>query len=136
MSAPARDARGQSISVFVLLVMGALVLVAGLVVDGGQKVGAATLAESAAAAASRSAGNAAATQRLGGADATGAAVFAAKASLRGQPGVLGEVTVVDGVVTVRTTSTAPTVFLSVVGIDSVTGTGTAQADIVATGQTR
>ena len=67
---------------------------------------------------------------------TDGAVLAAKASLRRQPGVQGEVTVVDGVVTVRTTSTAPTVFLSVVGIDSVTGTGTAKADIVATGQTR
>jgi hypothetical protein len=136
MRRPVRDERGQSISVFVLLLMGALVLVAGLVVDGGQKISAAGLAESAAGGASRAAGNAAATEQLGGADPTGAAVLAAKAYLAGQPAVKGTVSLHRGVVRVTTTSTAPTVFLGVLGLDTVTGTGSAEANIVPTGRTR
>lgn len=131
-----RDERGQSVSLFVLLVLGALFLVAGLVIDGGQKVSAAGLAESAAAGASRAAGNAAATRQLGGADPAGEAVLAAKAYLAGQPGVRGSVRVGDGRVSVTTTVTADTVFLSVIGLHTVTGTGAAEADIVPTGRTR
>lgn len=131
-----RDERGQAVSVLVLLVLGALFMVAGLVIDGGQKVTAATRAEAAAAGASRAAGNAAATQRLGGAEPAGAAVLAAKAYLAGQPDVQGTVSLSNGVVTVTTTSQAPTLFLSVIGLATVTGTGRAQADIVPTGQTR
>ncbi len=65
------DERGQSVSVFVLLIMTALILTTGLVIDGGQKVRAASRAEAAAAGAARAAGNAAATQRLSGADPAG-----------------------------------------------------------------
>lgn len=131
-----RDQRGQTASLFVLVVLGALFLVAGLVIDGGQKVAASSLAESAAAGASRAAGNAAATEQLGGSDAAAAAVLAAKAYLAGQPDVRGSVRVHDGVVTVTTASSADTIFLSVVGLDTVTGTGSATADIVATGPGR
>jgi hypothetical protein len=63
-------------------------------------------------------------------------VLAAKAYLAGQPAVAGTVSVREGVVTVRTTSTTPTVFLAVIGLDSVTGTGAAEANIVPTGQAR
>lgn len=131
-----RDERGQSISLFVLLVMGALILVAGLVIDGGQKVAAASRAEAAAAGASRAAGNAAATRRLGGAEPAGAAVLAAKTYLAGDPTVEGSVSLREGVVRVETRSSAPTLFLSVVGLATVTGTGSAEAVIVPTGGAR
>jgi hypothetical protein len=136
MSTRRRDQRGQSVSVYVVLVAAALIMTTGLVVDGGQKVAASSRAESAAAGAARAAGNAAATQALAGSDSAGSAVTAAKAYLTGEPGVSGSVSIRDGVVTVRTESTAPTLFLSVIGIASVTANGMAEANIVATGQTR
>lgn len=136
MAARGRDERGQTTSLLVLVLMAALFGVAGLVIDGGQKVTAATAAESAAAGAARAAGNAAATQQLGGHDPAAAAVLAAKAYLAGQPSVRGSVSVSDGVVTVTTSSSADTIFLSVLGLDSVTGTGSAQAAVVPTGHTR
>ncbi|HEY0237648.1 MAG TPA: pilus assembly protein TadG-related protein [Friedmanniella sp.] len=130
------DERGLTVSVFVLLVLAALVAVAGLVIDGGQQVTAASEAEAAADGAARAAGNAAATQRLAGRDGAGAGVLAAKAYLAGQPGVTGSVSLSAGVVRVGTSATAPTLFLSAIGIDEVTGTGSASASIVPTGQER
>lgn len=128
--------RGQSVSVFVILVAAALLVTAGLVVDGGQKISASSTAESAAAGAARAAGNAAATQALAGTSSTGVAVTAAKAFLAGEQGVSGSVSVSAGVVTVRTESTAATIFLSAIGIDQVTARGFAEANIVATGASR
>jgi hypothetical protein len=133
---PAGDERGLSITPFVAVIFAALIMTVGLVVDGGQKVAAASRAETAASGASRAAGNAAATQELGARDPVAAAILAARTYLSGQPGVTGSVTVSSGVVTVRTTATEPTIFLTMVGIDTVTGTGLAQADIVPTGATR
>lgn len=131
-----RDERGLVVSVFVLLVLAALVATAGLVVDGGQRVTAASRAEAAADGAARAAGNAAATQRLAGRTGAGAAVLAAKTYLAGQPGVSGTVTLAGGAVRVETSATAPTLFLSTIGIDEVTGTGSASASVVPTGQER
>ena len=130
-----RSERGQSISLFALVIMGALITTTGLVIDGGQKVAATSRAESAAAGASRSAGNAAATQQLGGANPAGAAVLAAKAYLAGQPGVVGRVSISNGVVQV-TSAQEPTILLSIIGIRSVTGEGSARANIVPTGNSR
>jgi hypothetical protein len=132
----ARDERGQSISLFVLVIMSALIMTTGLVIDGGQKITATSRAESAAAGAGRAAGNAAATQQLGGEDATSAAVLAAKTYLAGQPGVHGTISVANGVVVVTTSTEEPTIFLSVIGIGSIVGRGSARANIVATGDSR
>lgn len=134
-AARTRDERGLSISPFVAVLFAALIMTIGLVVDGGQKVAAASRA-SAAAGASRAASNAAATQELGARDPVAAATLAARTYLAGQPGVTGQVTVADGVVTVTTRATEPTLFLSMIGIDAVTGTGSAQANLVPTGATR
>lgn len=131
-----RDERGQSVSVFVAVLTAALILTAGLVVDGGQKVAASSRAEGAAAGAARAAGNAAATQGLAGSDNAGSAALAAKAFLRSQPGVTGTVSVTAGLVKVETRSSATTIFLSVIGIDSVTASGSAEANVVATGHSR
>jgi hypothetical protein len=132
----AQDERGQSISLFVLVLMSALIITTGLVIDGGQKVTATSRAESAAAGASRAAGNAAATQQLGGGDASSAAVIAAKTYLAGQPGVEGTVSITNGAVVVATSAQEPTIFLSVIGIGSIVGHGSARANIVATGAAR
>lgn len=136
LSERARDERGQSISLFVLVIMGALIMTAGLVIDGGQKVAATSRAESAAAGASRAAGNAAATQQLGGADPASAAVIAAKTYLAGQPGVTGTVSISNGIIVVTTTADEPTILLSIIGIASVSGEGSARANIVPTGDSR
>jgi hypothetical protein len=130
------DERGQSISLFVLVIMGALIMTTGLVIDGGQKITATSRAESAAAGASRAAGNAAATQQLGGADPASAAVLAAKTYLAGQPGVEGTVSISNGVITITTGADVPTIFLSIIGISSVSGKGLARANIVPTGAPR
>jgi len=127
---------GAAVSVFVLLITTAMILTAGLVIDGGQKVSASSRAESSAAGAARAAGNAAATQDLAGNDNAGAAVTAAKAFLAGERDVTGSVSISAGVVTVRTETASPTIFLSVIGISEVRGVGYAQANIVATGQAR
>lgn len=132
----ARDERGQSISLFALVIMGALIMTTGLVIDGGQKVAATSRAESAAAGASRAAGNAAAMQQLGGADPASSAVLAAKTYLAGQPGVQGTVSVANGVVLVTTSAEQPTIFLSIIGIGSVSAQGSARASIVPTGDSR
>jgi hypothetical protein len=131
-----RDERGQSISLFTLVIMGALIMTTGLVIDGGQKVAATSRAESAAAGASRAAGNAAATQQLGGADPASSALLAARTYLAGQPGVQGTVSVTNGVVLVTTSAEQPTIFLSIIGIESVSAHGSAQANIVPTGDSR
>jgi hypothetical protein len=131
-----RDERGLSVSPFVAVIFAALIMTAGLVIDGGQKVAAASRAETAAAGASRAAGNAAATQELGAGDPVGAAIAAARNYLAGQPGVTGTVTVRAGVVEVRTEATEPTILLSMIGIEAVTGAGRAQANIVPTGESR
>ena len=133
---PKGDGRGQSVSLFVLMIIGGLIMTAGLVIDGGQKVAAASRAETAAAGASRAAGNAAATLELGGASPVAAAVTAAKAYLAGQPGVTGSVAVTGGIVTVQTSATEPTIFLAAIGIGQVTGRGSAQANLVPTGHSR
>ena len=135
-STPSRDEFGLSVTPFVSVIFAALIMTVGLVVDGGQKVAAVSRAETAAAGASRAAGNAAATQELGARDPVAAATLAARTYLAGQPGITGWVTVGGGIVTVRTTAAEPTIFLPFVGIDAVTGTGSAQANIVPTGAAR
>jgi len=131
-----RNERGQSVSVFSLLIMGAMILTAGLVIDGGQKVAAASRAEAAAAGAARAAANAAATQELAGRDPVGPAVTAARAYLAGQPDVEGSATVAAGTVSVQTRATETTIFLGVLGINTLTAAGQAEANLVPTGQQR
>lgn len=124
------DERGQSISVFVVVVLVALFLTVGLVIDGGQKITATARAESAAAGAARAAGNAAATGAVVGRPDVAVAGVAARAYLASSPGVTGAVSMVDGVVVVTTRATQPTIFLSAIGIGSLSGTGRAEASIV------
>lgn len=129
-----RDERGQAVSVFVIVVVAAMIITVGLVVDGGQQISAATRAEVAAAGAARAATDASATYALAGRSGAGPAVLAARAHLAGSPGATGSVAVSGGVVTVQTSTTEPTVFLRAIGIPSVRATGSASAVLVATGE--
>ena len=118
-----RDERGASMSVFVIVVFAALILVAGLVIDGGQKVTATRRAESVAAGAARAGADAGATGSIAGRPGGAGAVTVARAYLRSSPGVTGDVVVHGGQVIVTTQVRLPTVFLSVLGLTSVTGYG-------------
>ncbi len=127
-----RDQRGMSMSVFVAVSVLALLLVAGLVVDGGGQAVAARRAELVAAAAARAAADETAAARLAGRRPEAApAIAAAEAVLAGSGDVSGEVRFVDGRVRVTTTAGVDTVFLSLIGIQRLTGRGSAEADLVA-----
>ena len=121
--------RGLSLSAFVVVSVLGLILIAGLVIDGGQQLAATRRAESTAAAAARAGANAAAGEQLGGGAAGPRAIAAAQAVLDAS-GVAGQVRLIDGRVRVDTSVTAPTIFLSILGYDAVTGHGSATAEVV------
>lgn len=124
--------RGVSLSSFVAVVLPALILVAGLVVDGGAQATAARNAEVAAAAAARAAADETAAARLAGASIDyGAAERRARSVLAEYPAISGEVSFHAGQVQVNTTSSAATVFLSLIGIEQLSARGSARADLVA-----
>lgn len=125
-----RSARGVSMSAFVAVVMPALILVAGLVVDGGQQAAAHRRAEAVAARAARAATDASAPYRLLGADGSPAALAAARDVLAGSEGVVGHARVLEtGRLEVVTSVPSPTVFLSIIGIDALEAEGRAVAEL-------
>lgn len=126
--------RGVSLSVLVMSLVGGFLLAAGLVVDGGQQVTAARRAEAAASGAARAAADAGARARVAGRPDPGAAVRAGAAYLAATPDVRGEVALAGGRVRVTTSSSAPTVFLGLIGLDRVQASAHAEADLFATGQ--
>lgn len=131
-----RDERGQSLSVLVMVVLASLFLLAGLVIDGGQQVVATRRAETVAAATARVGADAGAGALVSSSDRSQSAVDAAAAArsyLAQSPDVTGTVTLDAGVVRVTTASTEPTVFLSLIGIASVTGRGSADAELFPVG---
>lgn len=124
-----RDRRGLSLSTFVAVVLVCLFLMAGLVIDGGAQVSAERRAQVVAAQAARAGADAAAAQRLAGGSGVPAAIAAANTVLSSQ-GVSGEVQVSAGVLTVTTSVTTPTVFLSLLGQSAVIGHGRASAVLI------
>lgn len=131
---PVRDERGGSQSVLVVLIVVSLLLVAGLIVDGGRKVAATQQAQGVAEGAARAGLNAAATDRIAGRPDTTSAVIAARRYIVGAPQVTGSVQLLaGGRLEVRTASTRPTVYLSAIGIGSVTGHGGTVAQLIASG---
>lgn len=134
MAPRSRDERGASVSVLVLLWILAIILVAGLVVDGGQQVTAARRAESAAAGAARAAADAGGTYRLAGSNNPGAGLIAARNYLAGAQGVTGRAVLSGGIIRVETEASNPTIFLSVLGIGQVRATASAEADLVSPGR--
>lgn len=116
--------RGLSLSTLVVLLLPVLFLTVGLVVDGGAQTTAAAKANSAANEAARAGQNAAASRELHGLDGSAQALSAAREVLS-RRGVDGEVTMVNRELTVTTRSSAPTTFLSAIGINEVRGKGRA-----------
>jgi hypothetical protein len=122
----------MSLSVFVAVTVLALLLIAGLVVDGGAQAVASRRAEFVAAAAARAAADETAAARLAGQRAeVGAAITAARQVLADSGDVTGEVRLAAGRVFVTTTSGVDTVFLSLIGITRLDGHGSAEAELVA-----
>ena len=127
----AGNQRGVSLSSFFAVLVLALLLVAGLVVDGGAQALAARRAELLASAAARAGADATATSRLAGQSPdVAAAVAAAQRVLAADSEVSGEVTVVAGRIRVTTTGAARTVFLSLIGIPRLEVRGSAEAELV------
>lgn len=121
-----------SVSLTLVVMVSALLVAVGLVIDGGAKLRAVHQATAAAGEAAR-----AATQRLNvsGVQTSGAAGLEAGAARRAArealaaAGVEGTVTVAGGRVSVSAAVSRPTVFLGLLGVSSVTGTGTATSEL-------
>ncbi len=126
-----RSERGQAISLFIAVLVPALLLIVGLVVDGGQQSLGARKAEFAAAAAARAAVDATAAQRLAGQRPnTALAVQAARESLAAEPDVRADIDLLaDGRIRVRTQTSVRTILLSLVGINALDARGEAAADL-------
>ncbi|MGL4830990.1 MAG: pilus assembly protein TadG-related protein [Propionibacteriaceae bacterium] len=129
-----RNEAGQSLSIFTVLSIVALILIAGIATDGGAKIVATRQAQAAAYAAARSAADAGATSRIAGRVDPAAAMKAGQHTLDVH-GVSGTVVVQrDGSVVVTTKVSKPTMFLSLVGLPEVSATGSAVS--VLSAQTR
>ncbi len=138
---PARERGGGAVSVPMAVVLLALLAVVGLAVDGARKAQQIATADAIAEEAARTGAQAVdptATQhggaRLAPADArTAAQRYLDAADTSGaDTTVSGMVTVTADQVQVEVTLTAPTVLLGLVGVDTVTTTGSAQAQLVVT----
>ncbi|PPG77499.1 hypothetical protein C5D98_15055 [Rathayibacter rathayi] len=123
--------RGNLTLALIILVVG-LMLMIGLVVDGSGKIQAGERANQLASSAARVAAN----SLTGNVIATGslqldgvAAQNAAQAYLAAA-GVKGTAYVINNTVTVTVTDDYDTVFLSIIGINTLTGTGTASAQLI------
>lgn len=121
------DERG-SVSIAAAILVPALIIMLGLVVDGGGKVEAARRADAAAVAAVRYGGDAAASNVAAGQNPNSVAYAAARRYLS-QAGVSSTVVMRGRTLTVTTTETYDTVILQAVGIGSLQGRGEASARI-------
>lgn len=122
------DQRGLSLSPFLVILLPALLVMVGLVVDGGAQAAAARHAERIAASAARAGSDAAAADRLsGGKDGARLAQVAAQQVVNQDPAVSGSVKVIDNAVVVTTQMRTPTAVLSLIGIGEVVGEGSARS---------
>ncbi|WP_040160821.1 hypothetical protein [Nigerium massiliense] len=126
-----RDERGHSLTVFVAVVVAALILMAGLVVDGGAQSAASRKAHQVAAQAARAGTDAGATARAGGREADSAEMLAAARQVLAGSGVQGTATVSGGAVEVRTRVSTDTVFLSIIGIRTLSAEADATSVLLA-----
>lgn len=125
-----RSERGVSVSVLVCLLIPVLLLCVGLAVDGAAQGAAHRRAEAVAAQAARAGVDAAAPVLLAGLDGGAIATAAAEQVLTAHPGIAGEVSVGAGdLLQVHTRTSVSTVFLSLAGIDELTGRGSAEVEL-------
>lgn len=123
--------RGNLTLALIILVVG-LMLMIGLVVDGSGKIQAGERANQLASSAARIAansltGNVIATGSL---QLDGVAAQNAAQTYLAAAGIEGTAYVVNNTVTVTVTDDYDTVFLSIIGINTLTGTGTASAQLI------
>jgi hypothetical protein len=121
-----------SLSAFLLVVVVVLVVVIGLVVDSAGKYSADSQAEQIAANAARTAVNSinGDTVLVGATALNAAEAQTAAEQYLAAAGVTGTVTVSGQVVSVEVETTYTTRFVSLVGINSLTGTGSASAQLI------
>jgi Flp pilus assembly protein TadG len=126
------DQLGLSMAPFMAAIVLSLLLLIGLIVDGGAQATAARRAERVAAAAARAAVDQTAAARLAGQTPDYAAAIAvANELVAAEPGVQAEVSFVAGRVVVRTETWAETSVISLIGISRLPAHGTAEAELVA-----
>ncbi|NDL57030.1 hypothetical protein [Phytoactinopolyspora mesophila] len=132
MTRQTRSGSGErgAVSLAVTVLAIALIALIGLVHDGGLKVQAMQRADNAAAEAARAAGqHITGNDLLGGIGLDRAAAVAAASSYLKQAGIHGTVAISGDTITVTTQTTEPTVWLSIIGVSSVTGRGQATVRI-------
>lgn len=134
-----RDERGGGgtgqWSIPVLLMIPMFMALAGLVIDGGRQVMSAREAQAVAASAARAGVDAAATGQLAGNRVDTAAAVGAARSYLSSTQVSGSVQLAaGGRLAVTTSMTQPTLYLGLIGIDSVTGRGEATAALFGPGE--
>ncbi|MGS0685103.1 pilus assembly protein TadG-related protein [Nakamurella sp. GG22] len=127
-----REGNRGSVTAYLLIMTVALILLAGLVLDGGAALAAHGRAADTAQQAARAGADALDEQSLratspGGLTADPGAARAAAAAVLAAADVTGEVTVTGSAVTVTARATAPTAMLAIVGITQVGGAATATA---------
>lgn len=130
----ATDPEAGSVTVFVAITALGILILCGLVVDGGAKLRAVQQADRIATEAARAAGQALDPAALAGGQATldrqsavdAAHAFLAAAQATGTATVTPDGTTVE----VTVTTTAPTVFLGLIGVGSFTVTGHGQATLM------
>ena len=123
------DGSGGGMSLVLLLCAVALLVVLGLVVDGGTKAQALDRANRIAMEAAAAGAQAVTT---GGGDVTAAAADAAVQDYLAAEGVTGDAQIQANRVDVAVTLTTPTKMLSMVGIDEITVTGDGYANVIYT----
>lgn len=128
----ATDERGNALTAFVAVVVAALVLTAGLVVDGGAQSTASRRCHQVAAQAARAATDAGATSRAAGVGVDPGVMVAAAQQVIDGSGVTGTVVVRGGIVRVQTRARTDTVFLSIIGITTLGAEAEAEAVLMAT----
>lgn len=124
-----RRDRGVSLSAFVMTVVVALLMMGGLVIDGGAQSNASRECQQVAAEAARAGQDAAALNRAAGVGTvdTHAIRAAALQVLADHPEVSHDVQIDGDTVVVRTSRSVPTTFLSLARIDSLDASGEARA---------
>ena len=123
------DGSGGGMSLVLLLCAVALLVVLGLVVDGGTKAQALDRANRIAMEAAAAGAQAVTT---GGGDVNAAAADAAVQNYLAAEGVTGQAQIQANRVDVAVTLTTPTKMLSMVGIDEITVTGDGYANVIYT----
>lgn len=121
-----------SVTLMLVVMVSALLVAVGLVVDGGAKLRAVEQATAVAGEAARAATqqvNVAQVQSAGSARLDAAAARRAAQDTLAEAGAAGSVTVSSGRVVISARVTRPTVFLGMVGIQSVSGSASATADL-------